>query len=995
MSRTDPEAPTLIAAATSAGEQSLEMSATLLSHGAEQRHQGPEEPSQARGSVLGRYVVLDVLGQGGMGVVYAAYDPELERQVALKLVKMSRRDSARTTGSSRLLREAQALAKLAHPNVVGVYDVGTWKDAVFVAMELIEGETLSDWIVRRHAENPPSWREVLALMEPAGRGLEAAHAAGIVHRDFKPDNVMISNTGRVVVLDFGLARASEEGPDTLTSNETGSRITRPPIGGGGSMQLPLTATGSVMGTPAYMSPEQFSAQRSDAISDQFSYCVTVYHALYGERPFRGTTLPELTHAVLTGDIRPAPKGSRVPAWLRAVVLRGLATAAEHRHRSMSELRAALSHDPARRRNRVLVGVALAAAAGGIWWTSGRVASGEDPCITVRSNVEEAWGPSQRAALGEAFRNDAKTYSEQTLSRVSEGLDHYVAQWVPRREAACEASREVGTQSGREAALRAACLDQRLRRVATLVRLLADADQAMVAKAQAAVADLPEPSGCDDAQEYRRTAPVPDDPAGQETVESLRLRRADSQALVATGRLQEALELADGLLTEARAFDFDPVVAEMLLEVGGIQTQMGEFAAALPRLEEAELLARAHGLSRLEANVLSPLIFLHTSYTDELALARWMAREHAALVVRLGDPPRMQSRALVDLARLERRSGNLQASVDLLRRAIELIDDQESAANLIVAYDNLASSLSGLGNYEEASRVLQQAQALAATSLGTAHPHRGNLLVHAARVEDSRGNHERSASLLQTALGLFEGAYGSVHPNISAVHNGLGLQLDTLGQNDQAIEHYERALEIALEVFGDDHLQNAIIQQNLGNLLRRVGRAEEALPLHRKAAVIRQRMDAVSNETLYQLADNLGDDLRVLGRYEQAEAEYRRALQLREADGAHVGAAAAYPRLGLALCSMMQGRTTAAREALEGVAVDLEAASEDDEQPDLLALTRFALAGLLHAAEPGSARAQVLAERAREQWAPEAREFRLQREQLEAWLEHRQLVMPVY
>ena len=164
----------------------------------------------ARGDTLGRYVVIDVLGQGGMGVVYAAYDPELDRKVAIKLVRWAGSSEGQVSvGRSRLLREAQALAKLTHPNVVAVYDVGTWQQSVFVAMELVEGQTVSRWLEQRYPAAPPSFREVLDVMIPAGRGLEAAHAVGIVHRDFKPENVMLASSGRVTVLDFGLARATE------------------------------------------------------------------------------------------------------------------------------------------------------------------------------------------------------------------------------------------------------------------------------------------------------------------------------------------------------------------------------------------------------------------------------------------------------------------------------------------------------------------------------------------------------------------------------------------------------------------------------------------------------------------------------------------------------------------------------------------------------------------------------------------------------------------
>ncbi|MCA9705883.1 MAG: serine/threonine protein kinase, partial [Myxococcales bacterium] len=313
MSHPPVDAPTMVAERSADGELA---EATLP-----MRMEDAEAPVSRprRGEVLGRYVVLDVLGEGGMGVVYAAYDPELDRKVALKLVKYAPISGEDTAGRSRLMREAQALARLTHPNVVAVYDVGMLEHSVFVAMEFVEGRTVAQWIERRHAERPPSWREVLSVMVPAGRGLEQAHAAGIVHRDFKPENVMLADSGRVVVLDFGLARATEGGPPSLGEVDVSLTSSR----SAGVMLDRLTATGSVMGTPAYMSPEQIGAGTSDEASDQFSYCVSLYHALYGSRPFAGRTLPELSDALLAGTVEAAPKGSKVPAWLRRVVLRGL------------------------------------------------------------------------------------------------------------------------------------------------------------------------------------------------------------------------------------------------------------------------------------------------------------------------------------------------------------------------------------------------------------------------------------------------------------------------------------------------------------------------------------------------------------------------------------------------------------------------------------------------------------------------------------------------
>src|SRR5205814_3700317 len=232
----------------------------------------------APGELVGRYRILHVLGSGGMGVVYAAFDPELQRQVALKLVRNEGAgvdDELRT----RLTREAQAMARVRHPNVITVFDVGSWCGQLFVAMEAIDGSTLSTWL----EVQPRSVAEILQVLHAAGRGLAAAHAAGLVHRDFKPDNVLIGADGRVCVTDFGLAR-----PVTMREPSSPSHD-----GDTEPWTLALTQAGTAVGTPAYMAPEQMRGDTADERADQFSFCVALFEALYGVRPFAGRSMGEI------------------------------------------------------------------------------------------------------------------------------------------------------------------------------------------------------------------------------------------------------------------------------------------------------------------------------------------------------------------------------------------------------------------------------------------------------------------------------------------------------------------------------------------------------------------------------------------------------------------------------------------------------------------------------------------------------------------------------
>jgi serine/threonine protein kinase len=370
------------------------------------------------GTVVGRYVVRRTLGRGGMGVVYEAHDPELDRTVALKVLSVVA--SVTSVAQARLRREAQALAKLSHPNVVAVHDVGTHDGGVFLAMERIEGVTLGEWL----DEQPRSWSEVVAMFLQAGEGLAAAHAAGLIHRDFKPDNVIVDRSGRARVLDFGLARAADrsdgegiapgaeqdpstaeafakgpvaviESAETLdapalaspttmapsvsataatVSSPAGARSDAPishrsdaPPSSGELLASPLTETGTLLGTPLYMSPEQYSRSATDARTDQFSFCVALYEALYRQRPFKGDNVLQLGRAVRKGEVAPLPRGSAVPERIGRAVLRGLRPAPSDRFPSTSALLAELSPERGPSRRVFVAGgaAALALAAGGV------------------------------------------------------------------------------------------------------------------------------------------------------------------------------------------------------------------------------------------------------------------------------------------------------------------------------------------------------------------------------------------------------------------------------------------------------------------------------------------------------------------------------------------------------------------------------------------------------------------------------------------------------
>ena len=337
---------------------------------------GPPQPVR-----VGRYRVLGRIGSGGMGVVYRAHDPELARDVAVKVVNPET-GAGHEHARARLVREARAMARLAHPNVIHVYDVGTVEDGVFIAMELVEGQSLAAWL----AAEPRPWRQILELFVHAGRGLAAAHAAGVIHRDFKPHNVLVGTDGRVRVGDFGLAggdAAGPTGPHGAVTEPIEPAPDEPAALDRASISGALTRTGMLLGTPKYMPPEQESGAPASARSDQFSFCVALYEALYGRPPYAGDSVSIYRHHVRHGDVLPPPEGSRVRAWVHAEIVRGLSVDPAERHPGMDALLDRLDdalEDPRtlqRRRRRLRLAGIGAIAAGVSALVVWRVAGGQD------------------------------------------------------------------------------------------------------------------------------------------------------------------------------------------------------------------------------------------------------------------------------------------------------------------------------------------------------------------------------------------------------------------------------------------------------------------------------------------------------------------------------------------------------------------------------------------------------------------------------------------
>jgi tetratricopeptide (TPR) repeat protein/tRNA A-37 threonylcarbamoyl transferase component Bud32 len=702
----------------------------------------------ARGTAFGRYTVLGPLGRGAMGEVYAAYDPELDRKVALKILHRVA-DGADERSRGRLLREAKAIAKLRHPNVILVHDAGTIDGRVFLAMEHVEGQTLAAWL----AEKPRTRKEIVDVFAAAGRGLHAAHAAGIAHRDFKPQNVMVDGTGGVRVMDFGLAR--EIGETEPAAATAPMDVDLP-----GAHALPLTRTGEIVGTPLYMPPEGFKTQRADARSDQFSFCVALYQALYGAHPFGGKNLGELIAAVTAGRVLPPPPKSTVPPWLRRVVLRGLSADPAARWPSMEALTAALEHDPARTRGFWLAGVAVAAAIVAVA-AAVRTRSGhESICHRGPERLAGVWEPaasgdsSRRAATKAAFSKTGVEYAADLWQRAAGLLDRYREGWLQMYQETCTATHERGDQSVQVLDLRMACLTERLGRVKALTDVFADANATVVENAVSAAGALPSLDRCADVEQLRAVMPPPENPAARARVEALRQELARVVALQDSGQCAAASASSKKLNADAEQLAYLPLRADVL--VSAWRSLCVPFEENITNCRRAAMAALVSHHDEAFIEAASCVADLQADMTPDIARARdWMDLSTASMERASGSHPVLESYRLIALGNVYRKEGNYARALDTLERARLLVAQTRGTEHLDYArvLNVIGVVLVDLGRFDEAATQYQHAADAALKVGGPNSPKASLYLVNAAEALNALGHHAEAQTAAERALAI--------------------------------------------------------------------------------------------------------------------------------------------------------------------------------------------------------------------------------------------------
>ncbi len=778
-----------------------------------------------RGAAVGRYLVLELIGSGGMGVVYAAYDPTLHRRIALKLVRDRHGD-----GAERLLREAQALAQVSHPNVVAVLDVGTFGDRVFLAMELIDGMTLAEWQQPRL-----HWRAIVDAYLQAGRGLIAAHDKGLLHRDFKPGNVLISSDGRVRVVDFGLARNVEEAEpfERLASPD----LTTPPRG-----REALTRSGTVLGTPAYMAPEQVHG-RADARSDQYGFCASLFEALHGRLHFE------------------AQNGRRraLPARIARAVERGLSDDPDQRFPSMRALLDALN--PRRRGSRRVAALAwVLAAAAALVGSLGMVRERRSPCGGAEHRLAGVWDESRRHAAQSAFAKSGQPWAGDLFRFVDETISRYQRDWTAMQSDACEATRVRGEQSEELLDLRMACLDERRAELAAYAELIARGEGGVTERAAQTVQALPDLSRCADAAALRLGAPLHSESRARLAEQRGRLAQGRSYLLL--GAYRDSQPIAEAVAAEAGALREPALEADALLLLGTLARRRDDAPLAQQKLLAALAAAERGRNDEAAAGAWIELIGVYGELLAEYDRAEQAAALAQATLDRLGERPALRARLLVNFAAVQYRQGRHDAALASLKQASALSGTSGDEQTRILT--QLALVESARGDDRAALAAQEKALLLAERMVGPSHESIGVALSNIGRTLARLGDYRHARERLERARQIDEHAFGPSGRAVAFPLYNLGDVELSLGHLDEALLDFRRAFEIFRKAAGPAHPLLAYPLTGIGEVALAQRRPAEAiLPLESALALRQRQADDPAERARTQFA--LAQALRAVGR----------------------------------------------------------------------------------------------------------------------------------
>ncbi len=877
------------------------------------RRRGPRSV-RAAGERVGRYIVLGVLGSGGMGVVYTAYDPKLDRKVALKVLHADRSHSPEA--SLRLLAEAQALARVTHPNVVAVHDVGqvggSNGNEIYIGMELVEGRTLNEW--RR--EDKRSWPAIVAMFLQIAEALAAVHAAGFVHRDVKPDNVLVDSKDRARVTDFGLARPIDLRQEVLEERE------RELVAGDEALTpTDLTRSGARLGTPAYMAPEQWEGKGATPLSDQFSLCVAFWESLYGVRPFRGDTIAALMAAVLAGEIssptqagtvtdasrtRPEDRRSTTtptssssdtpiqsanpPAWLRRVLERGLATDPAQRHPDLGALMQALRNgDPLRRRRTVIAGTCIAVGLLGAASLAVVAAALEERELAASCEAQAQavdWTEERKSKLREHLAAAGVRDAEQTADGVITKLQGFVDAYGPLTRDTCMSLAHAQAPAP-ELEHTAQCLSERQSAFEATVAALEEGDASVSGRAPRSVEGIDDLSACTDPQKFQRRPAAPRDPLRRAIAGEIRRTLARTLVDEHVGTYARGLEMAQRQLEAARVVGDLSLLALAQYRVAVFQEKLGQYKEATASWTASYRDAAISGYEDLAADASTALGFCEGYQLQRYELGlRWL--ELAAIHrTRLGETDGLKEANRLDvMATLHESLGDLDLAVSLLEQSIAMRRAAVGDHHHSVGY-----GLANLGGVYETRGELDKARALVAESLeifvdhfGEENPTTGEVLNNLAGIDIKLERFADAEAALTRVRANWTAALGPKHPKMGNLDNALADVMHDQGRFEEAIELHRRALAIHLEANGDAHPNTARTATRLADVLYEVGKSQEARVVIDQALEILGRSDGDDQEAIAKAWVRRAETDVELGERTTARQDAETALSLMAALG---------------------------------------------------------------------------------------------------------------
>lgn len=690
----------------------------------------PAPKGLSRGQGLGRYIIVDELGAGGMGIVYSAFDPDLDRKVAVKVLRKRQDRVAR----SRLLLEAQAMAKLSHPNVVTVYEVDTESGRDYIVMEYVDGMTLAAWGTESHCP-----RTILSVYLQAGRGLAAAHKAGVVHRDFKPQNVLIGQDERVRVTDFGLAYRDEmEGAEERSKRESESELSPD-----------LVKTGTVAGTPGYMAPEQVLGLSTDARSDQFSFCVALFEALSGEAPFSIDTRSG-NEEVSSWSPPKLPESVALPSGVSEALTRGMSEERGERFESMDALLDSLESSARPKKGKAwaiaatVIAITLAALAFFVGVSSSR---GGDVCEADPSILEGTWDSKVQVEVREAFERAAGTKALAVYGKFATILDLYGQQIVQMRLSICRASRAPQRMDDELLVLQMSCLQKRKQELGAVSAAFSKVDPRGVDRAVSVARGLRDISECSDVDALQRGVAKP---AMQHRDEVLSLQTSLEKALSQgqAGHVKDAIVRAETARDRSLELKYKPLQAEAYSALGKLYGGDLRIQEAELSYEEAILAAEESGHTEYRARALAGMTQLVAGGSSRFSEARRYARRAKAAIAQWGRAPELRVEVDVALAAILVKEGEVEGALAIAEESLQSYRGEKDpkAVSLAKLQMLLCEIKQHMGMFREAMSLATSSYELSRDELGDSNVRTVSYLSRIADIHRMLGEYEQARTL---------------------------------------------------------------------------------------------------------------------------------------------------------------------------------------------------------------------------------------------------------